>query len=730
MQQTCIAVIAMLTAAQAMAANHEDALLDVKFRDGLSIRLRDGGPVDVDGLALRGAVASQVLAHLRAGGWTRTHALGEEQLSALKRNGDQQSATPLPDLNLYFRLRLPPGLSLAVAEAELRQLSEVESVHRVSLPLPPPAAPDLYTPTNFVWYQRYLDAAPDGVGIRGLAPADLSTEKICDVEYAWNLSHADLPSGIPQVTPGASIPFTEPDLIFDTIQHGTSVLGIIGATAEPVPTGITGGAFGARLVTAGVHNGAMNVAQAITNCIGQGSTIIVVEQQFRNSLKGFVDYIPAEWEKPVHDAIRTAVANGIVVVAVAGNGGANLDDAFYETTEDLNKPFRGQGASGSILVGAGMSPYGGGVTRSPHAYSTYGSAIDVQGWGDSVVTLGWGDYYAAEGENLYYTFSADGTSAAAPIVASAAAQLQARARAATGTALSPLIIKRLLKTHSTPQAHGSGRPRNIGPLPNVAAAVSAISGGTRSWTLGDSIPYTGADGRYTALNGTHTTLNLSAGGHHRFSLNYDSFVTSYPSVMELDVQLVVDNVVVGTWLRQGSGRHASAQVVALGPGAHTAWYQVRSQLKSGPPTTGTIRGAPARFAAIPFAVNELREWQLTQDSIPYTGSTGAFTLVRDSHLEVDAPLGGLYGFEFAYSYFQTPSPAAMRLEVRLMVDGVEQGRATSSSNSAFTFGPTARLSPGTHTVWFEVRSVLWSGPPATGTLGGTPGRVTARFISP
>ena len=50
------------------------------------------------------------------------------------------------------------------------------------------------------------------------------------------------------------------------------------------------------------------------------------------------------------DAIKTATANGKIVVEAAGNGSMNLDNSIYKNL--FNRSYRD---SGAILVGAGTS---------------------------------------------------------------------------------------------------------------------------------------------------------------------------------------------------------------------------------------------------------------------------------------------------------------------------------------------------------------------------------------
>ena len=62
------------------------------------------------------------------------------------------------------------------------------------------------------------------------------------------------------------------------------------------------------------------------------------------------DYIPTEYRAADKAAIQTAVANGRIVVAAAGNGNCNLDLAGFG---GLFNPNDASKDSGAIIVGAG-----------------------------------------------------------------------------------------------------------------------------------------------------------------------------------------------------------------------------------------------------------------------------------------------------------------------------------------------------------------------------------------
>jgi serine protease len=443
----------------------EADLLEIKFHENQLIRLRNDRPEDLAGRGLKHAQARALLQRVASGKWMRSHDVAEEALEQMQAEGERNAQEALPDLNLYFRLRLPPGLDADEMADAFRKLPEVEAVYRVPRPVPPPVAPDYYTVSSTRPYQRYQDPAPSGIDGRfagTLAGARGTGVKICNIEYSFNAAHADL-GVVTLVGPAWVDPFSSTD-------HGTAVIGVFGGTANT--EGVTGIAYAAQKLFAAAQTASgYNVGAAITTCANSMSPgdIILIEQQMAGP-NGGTNYVPVEWFKPTYDAIRAAVAANRVVVETAGNGSQNLDSSTYSTGNNGHYPFLPANDSGAIMVGAGWSPAQGSLARSARNDSNYGATLDLQGWGDSVVTAGYGNLYSAEGINRWFTSTFAGTSSAGPIVAGAAASLQGRNKQVKGAILSPASIKSILRNNGTAQTG----TRNIGPLPDLRRALGTI----------------------------------------------------------------------------------------------------------------------------------------------------------------------------------------------------------------------------------------------------------------
>ncbi|MEZ4853773.1 S8/S53 family peptidase [Flavobacterium sp.] len=346
---------------------------------------------------------------------------------------------------------------------ELTQLPFIDQIqlkqHKV---VPPPTDIPPTTP-NLIASQTYIQANP-GVNMQyawdnGYTGSGIN---IRDIEYGMNDNHEEfnaintsIATGM-TVNSGATAAYTE---------HGTAAIGIM--FADNGIYGVSGLAYGANeavlypeWTNENGYNRVYAVSQAISNS-SAGDVIMYEMQAYGVSGGSANDFVPAEYDFPIWQLTKAATDAGIIVVAAAGNGNQNLDSASYTT-------YMNYGDSGAILVGAGTSN----TTHSRLNYSTYGSRINVQGWGQNVLAPGYGDAYIFGSDfNQQYTYFS-GTSSATPIVASCAVVLQAIHYATNGSYLTSQQIRDLLVQTGIPQ--GGDTTKNIGPLPNMQAAITLL----------------------------------------------------------------------------------------------------------------------------------------------------------------------------------------------------------------------------------------------------------------
>ncbi|QQP89000.1 S8 family serine peptidase [Skermanella sp. TT6] len=336
--------------------------------------------------------------------------------------------------------------------------------------------------SDFRRLQSYLEPAPGGVdafhawslpGGRG------EKVRIIDVEGGWQFTHEALRAGSVGLQRGS---LTDPSWR----NHGTAVLALLGGSH-----GVMGVAPGCQFGGVSIfrENGGVGSAEAIYGAAAklEPGDIILIEihrpgpgQQF-SVMSNQSGYIATEWWDDDFTAIRKVVDDGIIVVAVAGNGGENLDDPLYDSAmpgfpHQWRNPFRrGARDSGAILVGAGAPPCGShGPNCSRLGFSNYGSAVDAQGWGREVVTAGYGDLQGGADEDRWYTGRFSGTSSAAAMVAGVLACIQGIRRAAGLTPLNPGQARDLLRASGTPQAGAPGKPaaERIGSRPDLKALTA------------------------------------------------------------------------------------------------------------------------------------------------------------------------------------------------------------------------------------------------------------------
>ncbi len=357
--------------------------------------------------------------------------------------------------------------------------SAVASPARV--PAPPPSSSCRMEPSDIWSSLLTANAVPDLVAYQdyrsGLALAPTATGtgvRIADVEYEWLASHIDLAAkNLPQA-PSTGLPSG-----YQVRDHGTAVLGVLGASADG--KGITGIAPDATLLpTSPFIGAAYRPAEAITAAtaaLGPGD-VLLVELQAQVPGNGLM--VPIEAYPEVRAAIAKAVAKGIVVVEPAANSGVDLGSVSLGTLGP--NPWApgtpGASDSGALLVGGGGSGTDllngilvGDLQRT--AESNFGDRVNLQGYGAGVVTSGYADLPGADA-NSSYTACFDGTSSASATVAGAVAVVQGAAIAHFGEPLTPAQMRLLLRATGQAQVVPAAGDGSIGPRPQVAAAIAAL----------------------------------------------------------------------------------------------------------------------------------------------------------------------------------------------------------------------------------------------------------------
>ncbi|WP_103560901.1 RCC1 domain-containing protein [Actinomadura rubteroloni] len=297
---------------------------------------------------------------------------------------------------------------------------------------------------------------------------------------SWNTCHEEFTNRPAIAGPPVIVPPVAGNTCAGTssqVEHGTAVASIIGARADN-NAGIAGIAPNTHLqLTLESH-----LSESIA-ALHPGD-VLLYETHAGGTLNGLY---PKELEPDTYALTQIAVANGITVVEVAGNGGKNLDDpADFDAHTIMGRP-----DSGAIMVGAGAPPSPSGtnclganppVERSAINLSwwgsNYGSRVDVQAYGSCVAAAGTLTYRDLTSNvndpNKVYRSMFNGTSSASAIMAGAVATVQGVAKKYGGP-LEPAQVRQILKQTGTPQAPGD--TRHIGPQPNLRAVVSYLRGG-------------------------------------------------------------------------------------------------------------------------------------------------------------------------------------------------------------------------------------------------------------
>lgn len=375
----------------------------------------------------------------------------EAEIAPYFSQGETRSASIDP-FNRYFAIEVPDEQAGALLTTKLLAIEIIESAYVAGIPVLATVAPDDDPRSK---RQSYLNPAPDGIDARwAWQVSDGAGVGFVDVEYGWRLDHEDLvDKGITLISG-----------INDSYQgHGTCVVGQVVAS-DNLKWGIgIAPAAACRVASIKRSVNRVNSAEAILSAVDvmQPGDVLLITV-------GDPSGYPLETSNADFDAIRHAVASGIVVVESAGNHGFNLNayqDVRGRRTYNRNDiDFRD---SGAIIVGAATA-------IPPHErldLSNFGVRIDCYGWGQLIATIGTNGLNPGDnGTPTSFTLNFGGTSGAAPIVAGAAILLQSWLKKNNKPILSPYAMRAVL---SAPFNTPSADPDNdqIGVMPDMKAIV-------------------------------------------------------------------------------------------------------------------------------------------------------------------------------------------------------------------------------------------------------------------
>jgi subtilisin family serine protease len=392
----------------------------------------------------------------------------EEILDTERAAGQRATGRELADLNLYYLLILPSNSDPVRTARLCDRLNGLEIVE-IAYPVPSGGDPENcidLPPATPLWVssQDYREAAPVGIDIEAAwnyhpDAHGIGDFWIVDIEQGWNLDHEDLDIDLEDVL---NSPYD-----YEKRDHGTAVIGEIGACDTDTDFGMTGLIPGAqmKMVDWNLESTFAEAFDIAASHLAPGEIYLIEIQTFAGSR-----IVPMEYYQAEFDAIAAHTARGIVVVEAGANGSEDLDDPFYEGKFDRNIR-----DSGAILVGAGTP-----ADHSPEWFTNYGSRIDCQGYGSGVYSTGYGYLWSSGGIDQYYTDEFSGTSSASPIVVGAAAATQLLSRGVNGRTLTPFEIRDLISAYGTPQ--GPPYEKHIGVLPDMAEIIQYLPA-TLGWRV-------------------------------------------------------------------------------------------------------------------------------------------------------------------------------------------------------------------------------------------------------
>lgn len=376
-----------------------------------------------------------------------------------------------------FRLSLPPreqwgpGAPRGARDNEdlVQLISRLLPVDRVSVQqwLAPPPVKDAPGGTRDL---LHLDPAPTGLGAEApwSDPAGKGAgEVLAVVERGWDTTGSEFAGKTFTVLPGGTLSTVDE-------AHGTKVLsvvlanmdgaGVLGVAPEAADVLLASEMRGGEVIT---EEAIMEALVALTGAGVPSGSVLLIEAQ--HAVADYDPSYPADIVGPtelkidVFEVIQLAVANHVIVVEAAGNGGTGY--AGKATGVDLDALTLAKllhGDSGAILVG--QAKWVEGTGHEAIDFDCRGSRIDCFGWGEGV--------YAASTTPAVPVVSFGGTSAAAAMIAGAALVVQGLARsspAARKSYLTPLQMRDLLRDRDLNTRLASDEIDVVGVQPDLKA---------------------------------------------------------------------------------------------------------------------------------------------------------------------------------------------------------------------------------------------------------------------
>lgn len=359
------------------------------------------------------------------------------------------------DQRKYLVVDVPAGTAPADVATEIRQAPTVETAYPEGGPTPPPVSPaDDPRSGN----QGYLNPAPEGVDARfawDQGPVDGSGVGFVDLEQGWTLNHEELQAANIGIISGENFAYHG---------HGTAVLGEVCGVDNSLGGIGLAPEVTTRVVSQWRTTEKYSTADAIlaAAAVMHPGDVLLLEAQ--TEYPTAANFVPVEVEDLVFDAIRVAVARGIVVIEAAGNGFLDLDE-FVDVNgrQILNRNSPDFRDSHAIMVGAASA-------NVPHGrldFSNFGSRIDCFAWGEAIDTSG--DGQTGQGVDTY-TADFGGTSGASPIVTGCALLLQSLRLRNALPPYTPEEMRALLSDPSINTASNTADDR-IGVMPNLRAVI-------------------------------------------------------------------------------------------------------------------------------------------------------------------------------------------------------------------------------------------------------------------